>query len=229
MDIIEPGLAIDLVVNTHLIGEVNDIRTSTIYDIHGKKLIIAQTDPGLLISQLNQNIIISFLTYEKGNPVRYGFQVKIVNFIREYRVASSQTSPAVVVTQKTVPELYNRRMFYRIQPSNQYGLQISLFDQPVNIMDISLGGAIVNTTLSQPHEFNLETGKIIKVTLMIDDRNFNLEAQIKRKLFQEDKAWGRELECIALQFCNRTLELDRVLEGKLLDIQRKLRSKILES
>ena len=229
MDVIKPGLAIDLVVNTHLIREVNDIRTSTIYDINGKKLIIAQTDPGLLTSQLNQDIIISFLIDEKGNSVRYGFQAKIVNFIREYRVSSSQTSPAIVVTQKTVPELYNLRMFYRIQPPNQYGLQIALFDQPVGIMDISLGGAIVKVTINQHHEFNLETGKIIKVTLMIDDQNFNLEAQIKRKLFQEDKTWSREMEFIALQFLNRTLELDRVLEGKLLDIQRKLRSKRLES
>jgi hypothetical protein len=228
MALLKPGLSISLVVNSNMIREINDIRTSTLHDIIGGKFILAQTDPLLLTTHINKSIIISFLTEEKENPVRLGFQAKIIDFIKEYRLSSSQTAPAIVVLQKTVPERYNLRMFYRIQPPSNCGLQISFSGQQMGIIDISIGGAIVSTMIRQEHEFNFEPGKTIKVTLTVDERNFNLAALIKRKSFPDKHKWSRNLVFIALQFCDRTLELDRVLGGKILDIQREFRSKGLD-
>jgi hypothetical protein len=228
MNPLKPGLSLSLVVNTNIIREINDIRPSMLHDISGQKLILAQTDPRLITSYLNKIIIISFLAEEKGNPVRYGFQAKIINFIKEYQLSSSRTAPAIEVLQETVPERYNLRMFYRIQPPSDYGLQIFIYNQPMGIIDISIGGAIVSATRSQDREFNFETGRTIKLTLTLDDQDFNLEAQIKRITSPEDQKWSRDLIFIALQFSERTLELDRVLGGKIIDIQRELRSKGLE-
>ncbi len=149
MALLKPGISLSLVVNTNIIREINDIRPSTLHDISGGKLILAQTDPPLLTTHLNKNIIISFLTEEKENPVRYGFHARIVEFIKEYQLSSSQTAPAIVVLQKTLPERYNLRMFYRIHPPSNFGLQISINDQPMGIIDISIGGA-TNQRNTQP-------------------------------------------------------------------------------
>ena len=225
---LKPGLPISLIVNTNLIREINDIRTSIIYNIMGKKFIIAQTDPAISTVQQNDTITVSFLTDEKDNPARYGFQVKIVDFIKEYQLPSSQTVPAIEVLQKTALEYYNLRMFYRIQPPSDFGLLMSIFEQPVNIIDISLGGAIVGASSGPDPGFNLETGNILKITLTIDEQDYGLEALIKRIFFPEDKKWSRDLRFVALEFCSRPPELDRAIGEKILSIQRELRSKGLE-
>jgi hypothetical protein len=221
-------MSICIVVKTDPIREIHDIRSSILHDINGKKLIIAQPEPSLSAIRLNKTITISFLNVEEEKPVRYGFQAKIVEFVREYQLSSSLTAPAIVVQQITIPEHYNLRMFYRIQPPSNYGLQISVYDQPMGIINISIGGALISATRSQHREFNFEIGKTIKVTLTIDEQHFTLKAQIKRISYPDNKKWSRELFFIALQFENRTLELDRILGRKLLDVQRELRSKGLE-
>jgi hypothetical protein len=225
MTYLKPGLPISLIVNTNFIREINDIRTSIIHDIIGKKLIIAQTDPALSTSRQEETITISFLTSEKRNPARYGFQAKIVDFIKEYQLSSSQTVPAIVVIQKTTPEYYNLRMFYRIQPPGDFGLLMSIFGQPVSIIDISIGGAIAGVLPNPDLNFSFETGKTVKVALTIDDENFDLEADIKRISYPEDRKWRRDLKFVAMEFCSRTPELNRVLGEKILSIQRELRSK----
>jgi hypothetical protein len=228
LDLLHPGMSINLVVNTDMIREINDIRTSILHEIIGKKLVMAQTDPVLLKTQINKTLMVSFLSEDTENPVRYGFQAKIIDFINEYPLSSSQRVPAIVVISKTVPKRYNLRMFYRIQPPSSYGLQIAINDQPMGIIDISIGGAIISATLSQDREMKFETGKTIKIKLSLDDHNFNLEAQIKRISFRDDQKWSRELVFVALQFYERTLDLDRLLGGKIIDIQKELHSKGLE-
>jgi hypothetical protein len=228
MTYLKPGLPINLIVNTNFIREINDIRTSIIHDIIGKKLIIAQTDPALSTSLQDQTITISFLASEKENSPRYGFQATIVDFIKEYQLPSSQTVPAIVVMQKSVPEYYNLRTFYRIQPPGDFGLLMSIFGQPVSIMEISIGGAIAGASPNFDLEYIFETGKTLKITLTIDDEDFHLEAQIKRISYPEDQKWGRDLKFVAMEFYGRTPELDRALGEKIINIQREIRSQGLE-
>jgi hypothetical protein len=226
--LLEPGLSISLVVDTNVIREINDIRTSTLHDIIGKKLIIAQPDPALSAIRLNKTITISFLKVEGGKPVRYGFRARIVEFIKEYQLSSSQKAPAIVFQQQTIPEHYNLRMFYRIQPPSNSGFQISIYDQPMVIINISIGGALISATRSQYLEFKFEIDQTIKVTLTLDEQHFNLKAQIKRISYPDNQRWSRDLVFLALQFEDRTLELDRIFGGKILDVQRELHSKGLE-
>jgi hypothetical protein len=226
--LLKPGLSISLVINTDIIREINDIRTSTLHDIIGKKLIIAQPDPALSAIRLNKIITISFLGLEGGKPVRYGFRARIVEFVKEYQLSSSQKAPAIVLQQQTIPEHYNLRMFYRIHPPSNCGLEISVYKHPLGIIDISIGGTLVSATRSQHREFNFEEGQTIQVILTLDENHFILEAEIKRISYPENKKRSRELVFIALQFINRDRELDRIMGVKLFEIQRDLRSKGLE-
>ncbi len=221
-------MSISLVVNTDFIREINDIRTSTLHDINGKKLIIAQPDPELSAIRLNKGIIVSFLNFEKGKTVRYGFQARIVEFVKEYKLSSSQSASAVILQQNSLPQSYDLRMFYRIHPPSNCGLEISAYNQPLGIINISIGGTLISATHSQDREFNFEVGKTIRITLALDENHFNLEAQIKRISYPDNQKRSRELAFIALQFINRNPELDRVLGVKILEIQRELHSKGLE-
>lgn len=226
--LLKPGLSISLVVNTDPVREINDIRTSTLHDTNGKRLIIAQTDPELSAVRLNKSIIVSFLNLEKEKMVRYGFQARIVEFIKEYKLSSTQSASAVILHQNSTPRYYDLRMFYRIHPPSNCGLEISINNQPLGIIDISIGGTLISATRSQDREFNFEVGKAIRVTLALDENHFTLEAQIQRISYPESQKRSRELAFIALQFINRNPELDRVLGVKILEIQRDLRSKGLE-
>ncbi len=228
MALLKPGLTLSLVVNTDNIRWVNDIRTSTIHDISGKEIIIAQTDPCLLTSQLNKSIVVSFLTYEKGIPIRYGLRAKIAEFLNGYQLSSSQTVPAVILLQNTIPRLYNLRMFYRIHPSSNAGLHLSIYGQPVTIFDISLGGVLVGVTADQDRSFGFETGNIIKITLTIDGQPHVLEVRIQRISSQKNPGRSKKMVIIACQFSDRPSTFDQVLVRKILDIQRELRSKGLE-
>jgi hypothetical protein len=226
--LLKPGLSLSLVVKTDLIREINDIRTSTLHDMNGKNLIVAQPDPELSAIRENHSLIVSFLNLERGRMIRYGFKARIVEFLKEYQLSSSQKAPAIILQQHSLPKPYDLRMFYRIHPPSNCGLEISVYSQPLGIINISIGGTLISATRSQDREFLFEAGRSIKVTLTIEENQFPLEAQIKRISYPENPKKGHELVFIALQFINRDQELDRVLSLKIFEIQRELRSKGLE-
>jgi len=216
MDRLKPRSPIDLVVEPDTFRGVNDIRTSTVFDIVGKKVVIAQTEPRLSISHGRKGLIISFLTMEKGIQHRYGFQAKIINVIEDYQMASSGIQPAILLEQISLPKPYNLRMYYRISPPLNSGFQISVSGQPGNIIDISLGGTLLGMTISQELEGQFEVGQMVKIALNIDENKFDLEAEIKRLIFPEN----RPIIMIACEFQKRTRLLEQILERKLLYLQR---------
>jgi hypothetical protein len=225
---LKPGLSLKLVVNTNSIRETNDIRTSALQDISEGKLILAQTDPALSSRYLTQSIIISFLTEEKEKPVRYGFQARIIEFINEYPLSPSQTGPTIVVRPESDPERFNLRTFYRVHPTGEIGLQISINGQPVEVIDISMGGAIICLIRDYYHKVMFEIGKTIDIILTLNHQAFDLEAEIKRINLPDQQKWSRDVMFVALQFCDLTLELDRVLGEKIIEIQREQRSRGLD-
>jgi hypothetical protein len=226
VDLLKTRLALDLVINPESIGEVSDIRTSTIYDILGKKIIIAQTEPRLTSSRLNKGIMISFLSEGKGLSHRYGFQAKIINFIEDYQLVSSEIEPAILIEQISLPKPYNLRMYYRMCLPLDAGFQISLNGQPGGIIDISLGGALVGMTIDQEQESMFEIGQTFKIALTIDGQTYDLEVQIKRVVFPDKTNRSQKMRMLACEFHKRTREFEQALERKLLYLQRELRSRM---
>jgi hypothetical protein len=219
---IRPGMTVSLVVNTNILKEINDIRNSTVYDQQGRNLIVAQTEPILSSEALGKTVVVSFLTYEKGKPVRYGFQAKVLELLQAYPLNPTQTVSAVALVQKTSPEPYNLRMYYRVQPPGEFGLLMYLFDQPLGIIDISLGGALVSAPVNPIPGFKYEIGGLLRLTLEIDNERFSLQAKIKRLNLPEGHRARRDLQFVAMEFLDRSPELDRALGEKILSIQREL-------
>jgi hypothetical protein len=213
--LIKPGTAIIIVVDPHPQRETTDVRRSIIYDILGGKIIIAQTDPP--IGKKHKAITVSALTRQRGEPVRYGFKVKIDNFIKEYRISTSQLVPAILVIPQTESQPCNLRACYRISPDSRSGLGLSLSWYPLNLLNISIGGAC----FSHNYGLHLAQGLEITPTLTIDDQAYPIESTIKRISIPEDYRRGQGLEFISIEFNKMSLEASKALARKIIEAQRK--------
>ena len=67
-------------------------------------------------------------------------------------------------------------MDHRINPAPDSGLTVSLGREPVNIVDISLGGI----RISSKKELPLHSGDIVKLTINVDDKKFDAEGMVIR-------------------------------------------------
>jgi len=219
--IIKPGSIITVVVDSNLNTEATDLRNSIVYDLIEKKIIIAQTDPPILKSQNKKMITIISLTRERGGIVRYGFSAKILDFIKDYRLSSSQTVPAIMVIPKTNPQPFNLRACYRINPPSRSGLEMFHSSYPLNLLDISITGA----AFSHNYDFRFKTGMMVKLFLKIDGKEYEVEATVKRISSSEDQHEYRGLKFVSVEFSKMLFEGKRALAKKIIDIQREWRSK----
>jgi hypothetical protein len=222
--VLRPGSTITVVFETNPYTETTDLRSSIVYDILEKKIVIAQTDPAIPKNLYKKMITISSVTQERGGPVRHGFSAKILEFIDDYRLSPSQKGPALVVTPKTQSQQFNLRSCWRIDPPPNSGLEMSLYWYPLDLLNISIGGA----AFSHRYDLNLQRGMMIKLTLKIDDKEYDLDAMIKRISYPGDQHRSGGLEFVSIQFSRIDMKVKHLLSRKLLDIQRKLRVKAFD-
>jgi hypothetical protein len=218
---IRPGLLIKIVVNIDHIKEVSDVRSSTVFDIIEKKLIIAQTEPPILKSKINKTVILTYLTKENKDIVRYGFDAVIVDLIKSYELSTDHKTQAVILLKKTNPVQNNLRFFFRVEPLSNSDIYMSIYRKPVNILDISIGGA----KISHSREFRLQSGGIIGIRLSIDNALFDINAVIVRTWDPEEERMIKSLEFVALEFINTSIHFKNALGKKILEIQGELRSR----
>jgi hypothetical protein len=222
--ILKPGSTLTVVFETSPHTETTDLRASIVYAIFEKKIIIAQTDPLIPKHLRKKTITLSSLTRERSGPVRQGFSAKILEFIDDYPLSSSQKVPALVVTPKTQSQQFNLRACYRISPPYNSGLELSLSWYPLNLLNISIGGA----AFSHGYDLKLQKGMTINLILNIDGKDYDVGATIKRVSFPGDQHRNRGLECVSTVFSKIDMGTKHILGRKLLDIQRDLRAKELD-
>ncbi|MCX5804511.1 MAG: PilZ domain-containing protein [Proteobacteria bacterium] len=218
---IRPGLPVKIVMNTDNIKEISDVRNSIIFDIIENKLIIAQTEPPVLKSRINKSVVLTYIVKENKEDVRYGFDANIINLTNDYELSADNKTPAVILLKKANPQPYNLRFFFRIDSTSNNGIDISIYRKPVNLIDISIGGA----KISHNRELKLEPGRIIEIKLSIDGTVFDLNATVIRTWEPKEQTRVKSLEFVALEFINTSMQFKNMLGKKIFDIQRELRSK----
>jgi hypothetical protein len=218
---IKPGLSIKIVLNVDHVKETTDVRSSLIYDVIEKKLIIAQTQPPILKSKTNKSVIVTYLAKEKANPVRYGFDATILELYDDYELSTGNATQAAILLRKSDPAEYNLRFFFRVEPPSDSGLGLLVYRKPVNIIDIPIGGA----KISHDRTLKFESGKIMTISLSIDDDSFELNAFVIRTWEPQETRMAKNLEFVALEFIETSMHFKNILGRKILDIQRGLRSK----
>lgn len=214
MEELRLGLAVHMVFE---LSDPNRVMKTTVYDIEGKKIILAQTSPPLLRSHRGERVRISFIVKKKGiKDVRLAFSADIEDFIPNYEMSSYQTVPAVVLYQITDLEEIDRRMFYRIAPPLKNDLVVMLGNEKMKVIDLSLGGA----KLSYPAARILEYDEKIQLAFHFDRRRFSVDARVVRAEQKTDPKTHKKTQTVSIQFETNDREFGRFLALKIMNMER---------
>jgi hypothetical protein len=213
---IKPGLSVKLVVGIDPRTERVYARNSTVHDVDGDRLVLAQTEPWIRRSMLGKEITVTYLAKEKGRSLRYGFSAVITEFIDSYVLASAQEVRAVAVRRKTDPVPYNIRVYYRVEPTGRSGLDVSVLQKRVNVLDISLGG--IKFTFDRSLE--LKAHAEVKVNFNIEGTVYGIDARILRVWEGENERLRNELAFASAEFLDVPAKLERALSRAIREIER---------
>ncbi len=213
---LRPELSVKLVVEADNRRERINARNSVIYNVNGETLILAQPEPSIKSSMLNKEIIVTYLVMENDRHLRYGFSALVTELIDWYELASGQRVRAIAVRKCSDPKPYDIRMCYRVGPSSKSGLDASIYDEKINVIDISLGGIKFSYDRSLP----LEPNKVVEVHLAIAAAVYGIEARIIRTWKVEHERFKTELRFAAAEFLNVSGKIEQELSRKILDIER---------
>ncbi len=218
----KPGLNVNIIFTLDIEKETADVRGAIIYDINGKDVTLSQTNPPVMEKHIGKDISVTYLIKGKNDASRYGFKGKVVNIIKDYNVSSSKTVSAILVERDTGSITYDLRMHYRVKPkSNDASIAIYLGNEKVTLMDISIGGV----RFCHKKDCPVEPGNIIKVFLFIDGHRFPLDTRVVSSWLPSNAGRQPDLEHVRLQFLNMDKKCSRLLNGKILAIQREILSK----
>jgi hypothetical protein len=211
-----PGINTRIVTEIDLAREIIHVKNSIVYEITGPTVILAQTDPPVLKSMLEKEVVVTYLTHEKQGPVRYGFPAKVLRFIEDYKLTSSQKVKAIELRMKAEPSPYSIRMFYRVEPTSKSNLSMSVYHKDVNVLDISLGGA----KFSYDKHPVFEVGRIVQLHISIDGKAHTVEGRIQRVWEGDNERFKQELGFASVEFLNMGRTMEHALSRKIREIER---------
>jgi hypothetical protein len=212
---IKPGSNIRLVTEIDLARERIHVKSTTVYDVNGSFIMLAQTDPPVLKSMLHKEVIVTYLNHGKNGMARYGFPAKIMDFVDNYKLSQSQEVRAVLVSKKGEPTPYSIRMFFRVEPTSQSNLTMTVEYNDVNVLDISLGGA----KFSHGRRLLLNPNTIVGITIGIDGKIHQLQARILRTWEPDNERLRGELRFTSAEFLHMDKTVEHELSRKIHQIQ----------
>jgi hypothetical protein len=214
---ITPGLNVKLVVEVDSRTERINARNSTVYDVDGERLVLAQTEPAIGSSMLHREITVTYLTREKNGLARHGFSAVINGFIDYYEVMSTREVQALAVRKMANPAPCNIRRCYRVEPTGRSGLDMSIQGKKMNILDISLGGVRFTYDAGS---LELYPASVVEVRFDIGGIICKTDVAILRTWNGEDEGFRRDLFFAAAEFLNVTRTLEGELSQKIREIER---------
>ena len=214
---IMPGLNVKLIVEVDSRTERISARTSTVYDVDGERLVLAQTEPAIGNSMLDKEITVTYLAEEKKGPARYGFPAVITGFVDYYELVSTREVQALAVRKRANPLPYNIRRCYRVEPTERSGLDMSIHGKRVNILNVSLGGVRFTYDVGG---LELYPGSVVEISFDIDGIICKTDATILRIWSGEDEGFRRDLFFAAAEFLEVTRTFEQELSRKIREIER---------
>ena len=221
---LRPGLNINIVISVDHMRETIDVDNSVIHEIRDDMLIVAQTDPPISRTRLGQEILVTYLERLAGRMRRLGFSAIIAGFIKDYELSASVKGQAVALRVAGDAEEYNLRMFFRLEPPGGCGLQISIQGRPVNLIDVSIGGA----RFSYEKSVGLSVGDDVALTVLVDRRAYAVGARVLRVWDPESDRIRKTIGMASVQFIDMEAQVKNILARKVRDIERELRYKETE-
>ena len=223
---LRPGQSVDILVNQDTLHDRTDVRRSIIYDMtEGDKIILSQTTPALASYHVGNVMDITFVHKGKEGPVRLGVNAKLMEIIKEFQLNSNEKVPALLMTGRTDRGLktYNLRMFHRVKPGPLSRVRFILQNREWPVIDLSIGGLSFNHAVQEP----LDSGRTYPARIEIDGTGYAVEVKIIRILSPPPIQKSR-FESVSAQFVKMDKQLNFVLGGKVLGIEREQLSRGLE-
>ncbi|MDQ5988503.1 MAG: hypothetical protein CSYNP_04263 [Syntrophus sp. SKADARSKE-3] len=214
---LKPGFTIKIAFE---MGDAGPGLKTMVYDIRGKSIVLSQTSPPVLQSNVGKWVKVSFSIKKKGlQDIHLVFAAEIVNFQNDYEISPSQNVPVIMLEQKTDLEEINSRQYCRIQPPQNSNLTVMMENDRISIIDISLGGA----RLAQAGEERpLRLNQQIKMAFLIDGRLFSTCAKLVRVEDPGEGSRSSPVQVFAVQFDSADSEFERFLFKKIMMMERQL-------
>jgi len=218
---IRPGLNVNIIVNIDHMRETVDIGNSIIHEVAGDRMIVAQTDPPVSRTHLGKELFVTFLEKSGAQTRRFGFPATVVEFIKDFELSSSLKVQALILKRAGEYEEYNLRMFYRLEPPGNCGIDIRLEGKSVSIIDISIGGAKFSHEKIYPFKIN----ETVKLTLSVEGVPYTVEAKVLRAWEPENERIRKTVALVSVQFIDMEAHLKNTLARKIRDVERDMRYK----
>jgi len=212
---LKPGLSVRIVTELDATKERIRVKSSTIYDVEGQTAILAQTDPPVLRSMLSRNIVVTYLFRKNEVMVRHGFPARILEFM-DYSLSSGRTVKALKVEKTGEAGPYSIRMSYRVAPTTHSKLSVTICGTPVNVIDISLGGA----RFSYDKSLRLQEDEVLGVRVEMDGSAYELQGRLLRTWNGMSEGLSHDLRFASMEFVKMDKSIERALSQKLQDIER---------
>lgn len=213
---IAPGSNVELILEMDVLKEKIDVRRAIIHDIEGDRYILSQTTPPVRPSDIGKDARVTRLTRKGDQLHRWGFSGKLEEILREYPLNASRTVQALCIRKTSPFETYNLRMHYRVRPGSEWSTRITVDSMPVNLIDISIGGALFSHGIEKPFEYN----RVLQVTYTGGDGTRHLIPAEVRRVWIPHDARSSGLEFVAVRFTRLDRELERELSREIMEIQR---------
>ncbi len=218
MSQVRPGLNIEFVFHSDYIKDDVRVMRSMVYDVLGQKIILSEPSAGLLKSDLNRDILVTYMVSKELRKTRYGFKAKIVGLAAPYETASKGRVPAVVIKQISVPEPFDLRSFFRLRVPSSCGLELYLGGQKVTLIDISIGGAQFTHAALR----SLKPNERANVSLRIDGRTYHLGAEVLRVWSPGTWSVSHHIPFGTIKFVNLGKDVEQALGKKIFMIEQKM-------
>jgi hypothetical protein len=220
---IHPGSSVDLILNLDsLKEEARSVRRATVYDVEGMQYILSQTTPPVRKSELGKTINITSLLRRGDQKVRYGFFGQLNDIIINYQLNSNQKVVALSIKRTSPVQTFNLRQHHRVRPGKEWSARIDVDSMPVNLIEISLGGAL----FSHSNEKTIEYGQEIQVTYTDNEENRHIIQAIARRVWTPLEMRHTSLEYVTVQFMNMDKDLERELGREIIELQRAAMCKV---
>jgi hypothetical protein len=195
--------------------ETITVRSSSIYEINGNRLVLAQTEPPF--ADVHREIVVTYLADDMEDR-RQGITARIEEIIA-YRLAGQEEVQALVAVMKGQSAPFSLRMFHRVQPTDDSRLSVRVDGVEVDILDISLRGV----RFKYRQDLSLEAGRVVAISLNIGFGSFSLEGCITRTWGDDEFPLWKEPTFASVEFVNIGAMAERTLLRKIHQIEREWR------
>lgn len=212
---IRPGMNVDCAITIDENKDILDVRKATIYDASSSKIIISQTSPELLPSNVGNKIAVTYV--DSSQDVRMGKSGVIISLIKDYHLSSSQIVNAAILTGFSGIKKFNLRFAYRLRPSDGFGIRLLLNgDTEVDIIDLSALG--VRFRHEKLRDFSY--GQKIHFHLSTKQKSYKLNAVVVRKNDCTESS-NKIVEHVAVRFTDLNGRVEDELNMLIREIERK--------